>query len=166
LFNKPTNRIKHTVGERIKRGSSEEALLLLWLKTLASLPEAEARQALSYRKAESARAGEPPRVMLRRLTHRQYANTVRDLLGESSDPSNQFPPEDFVEGFKNQYRSQSLSPTQIEAYGVAAERLSRRAFLRGDSRHLIPCRYAGPDGAKCRSEFIRSFGRKAFRRPL
>src|SRR5258706_7634600 len=104
--------------------------------------------------------------MLRRLTHRQYANTIRDLLGESSDPSSQFPPEDFVEGFKNQYRSQSLSPVQIEAYSIAAERLARRAFLRGDSRHLIPCRYTGTEAAGCRSEFVRTFGRMAFRRPL
>src|SRR5258706_16051285 len=104
--------------------------------------------------------------MLRRLTHRQYANTIRDLLGESSDPSSQFPPEDFVEGFKNQYRSQSLSPVQIEAYSLAAERLARRAFLRGDSRHLIPCQYTGMEAAGCRSEFVRTFGRRAFRRPL
>ena len=87
LWNKPTNRIKHTGGERIKKGSAEEALLLDWVNHLASLSDAEARQALSFRAEELARAGKPPQVMLRRLTHRQYANTVRDLLGESSDPT-------------------------------------------------------------------------------
>ncbi len=167
LFNKPTNRIKHTGGERIKKGSSEEALLIEWVNHLASLSDSEAARALSYRNAESANAGEAPKVMLRRLTHRQYANTVRDLLGESSDPSSQFPPEDFVDGFKNQYRSQTLSPVQIEAYSLAAERLARRAFLRGDSRHLIP---SAPTMRRmrqgCRSEFVRTFGLKAFRRPL
>jgi hypothetical protein len=166
LLLKPTNRMKHTGGERIKKGSSEEALLIEWVNHLASLSDLETREALSYRKAESANAGAVPKVMLRRLTHRQYANTVRDLLGESSDPSSQFPPEDFVDGFKNQYRSQTLSPVQIEAYSLAAERLARRAFLRGDSRHLIPCRYAGSDAAGCRSEFLRIFGLRAFRRPL
>src|SRR5258708_12659895 len=103
--------------------------------------------------------------MLRRLTHRQYANTVRDLLGESSAPSSQFPPEDFVEGFKNQYRSQSLSPVQIEAYSIAAERLARRAFLRGDSRHLIPCRYDGAEAPRCRPEFTPTSAPKSFRSP-
>jgi hypothetical protein len=166
LFNKPTNRIKHTGGERIKKGSSEEALLQEWVTHLASLSNAEAARAMSYRKTESAKAGEAPKVMLRRLTHRQYANTIRDLLGESSDPSSEFPPEDFVDGFKNQYRSQTLSPVQIEAYSLAAERLARRAFLRGDSRHLIPCPYAAADAAGCRAEFVRTFGLKAFRRPL
>lgn len=166
LLLKPTNRIKHTGGERIKKGGSEEALLVEWVNHLASLSDSEVRQALSYRKAESASAGEPPAVMLRRLTHRQYANTVRDLLGESSDPSSQFPPEDFVDGFKNQYRSQTLSPVQIEAYSLAAERLAKRAFQRGDSRHLIPCSYAGANAAACRAEFVRTFGLKSFRRPL
>lgn len=166
LFLKPTNRIKHSGGERIKRGSAEETALLEWIRHLASFSPAQVHEALSFRRLESARAGKAAKVMLRRLTHRQYANTVRDLLGESSDPSTQFPPEDFVEGFKNQYRSQSLSPTQIEAYTLDAERLSRRAFLRGDSRHLIPCSYSASDAAKCRSEFIRTFGQRAFRRPL
>src|SRR5690242_7357751 len=41
LFNKPTNRIKHTGGERIKKGSGEEALLLAWVKHLGALSEAE-----------------------------------------------------------------------------------------------------------------------------
>jgi hypothetical protein len=109
LLLKPTNRMKHTGGERIKRGSSEEGLLTEWVNHLASLSDPEAGRALAYRKAESANAGEAAKVMLRRLTQRQYANTIRDLLGESSDPSSQFPPEDFVDGFKNQYRSQTLS---------------------------------------------------------
>src|SRR6476661_6469027 len=30
LFNKPTNRIKHSGGERIQKGSPEEALLTQW----------------------------------------------------------------------------------------------------------------------------------------
>jgi hypothetical protein len=166
LANKPTNRIKHTGGERIQKGSAEETLLVEWINHLVSLSDAEARQALSFRAAELARAGQPPRVMLRRLTHRQYANTVRDLLGESSDPTTDFPAEDFVDGFKNQYGSQTLSPVQIEAYGRAAERLATRVFLRGDSRHLIPCAFSGAQAAACRSEFVRVFGRRAFRRPL
>src|SRR5215470_14930000 len=34
LLNKPTNRIKHTGGERIKKSSAEEALLLDWVNHL------------------------------------------------------------------------------------------------------------------------------------
>ena len=59
LWNKPTNRIKHTGGERIKKGSAEEALLLDWVNHLASLSDAEARRALSFRAEELGRAGKP-----------------------------------------------------------------------------------------------------------
>ena len=104
-------------------------------------------------------------MVLRRLTHQQYDNTVRDLLAEPTAPASQFPAEDFVNGFKNQYQSQSLSPIQVEAYSIAAERVAANAFRRGDSRHLIPCDPKS-GGAGCRIEFIRTFGRRAFRRPL
>ena len=103
--------------------------------------------------------------MLRRLTHQQYSNTIQDLLKETSDAASDFPPEDYVDGFKNQYRAQSLSPVQIEMYSQSAERLVRRAFLRGDSRHLLPCPI-DQGNARCADEFIQTFGRRAFRRPL
>jgi hypothetical protein len=44
--------------------------------------------------------------------------------------------------------------------------LARNAFRAGDVHGLIPCRPASPNDAECRQRFIRSFGRKAFRRPL
>ena len=34
LLNKPTNRVKHTGGERIKKGSAEEKLLIDWVNRL------------------------------------------------------------------------------------------------------------------------------------
>ena len=37
LLKKPTNRIKHSGGERIKPGSPEETLLKQWIGYLASL---------------------------------------------------------------------------------------------------------------------------------
>ncbi|HXA51303.1 MAG TPA: DUF1592 domain-containing protein, partial [Candidatus Acidoferrum sp.] len=87
---------------------------------------------------------------------------VRDLLGDQTTPANQFPPEDFINGFRNQSRGQSLSPLLIEAYSAAAERLARAAFQGGDTRGLIPCK----PSAACRTRFVREFGLKAFRRPL
>jgi hypothetical protein len=163
LLKKPTNRTTHTGGERIKPGSGEEVVLEAWIDRLARLGGDELAQALRYGSEPPAPAAqERSRVVLRRLTHSQYNNTVRDLLGELSQPANQFPPEDYVNGFRNQYQSQNLSPMLFEAYSAAAERLARNAFRMGDARRLIPCR---PSPA-CRSEFVRSFGLKAFRRPL
>ena len=50
-------------------------------------------------------------------------------------------------------------------YSQSAERLVKRAFLRGDSRRLLPCPI-DQGNARCADEFIATFGRRAFRRPL
>jgi Protein of unknown function (DUF1592)/Protein of unknown function (DUF1588)/Protein of unknown function (DUF1587)/Protein of unknown function (DUF1595)/Protein of unknown function (DUF1585) len=155
LFLKPTNRVAHAGGERIKRGSEGEKVLRAWVEHLAALPETNAMQTERH-------AGKSRRV-LRRLTHSQYNHTVRDLLGDETRPADQFPREDFVNGFTNQAEGQPVSPLLAEAYARAAERLARTAFRGGGSRGLVPCR---SDAAGCRGEFIRAFGRKAFRRPL
>lgn len=162
LLAKPTNRLTHVGGERIKQGSPNEQILRGWVEKLAGLPEAE------FKSAQAFDADAPARKMrqgavLRRLTHSQYNNVVRDLLGELSQPASQFPPEDFVNGFKNQYEAQNLSPVLFEAYSAAAERLARNAFRFGDSRRLTGCKEQTP---ACGAQFVRSFGRKAFRRPL
>src|SRR5439155_14891194 len=63
---------------------------------------------------------------------------------------------------KNQYAAQNLSPLLEDAYSSAAEKLAKTAFRNGSSHGLIPCK----PSAACRTQFIKSFGRKAFRRPL
>ncbi len=104
---------------------------------------------------------------VRRLTHSQYNNTVRDLLGDHTRPADHFPPEDFLHGFKNQSRSQEISPVLAEAYNTAAERLARSAFGGGEDRAgLLPCKPAKVADRACASAFVRGFGMKAFRRPL
>ncbi len=166
LLLKPTLRIPHTGGERIPKGSAEEAALKSWIVYLAKLSGPELAEALRYRRAEESGYGDVPKVVLRRLTHSQYNNTVRDLLRDTSDPASQFPPEDYVNGFKNQYEALSVSPILADAYSRSAERLAANAFRRGDSRGLIPCKPASDSDAACRTKFIQTFGRRAFRRPL
>jgi len=163
LLTKPTNRLRHAGGERIKPGSADEAVLKAWVQRLTQLSGVELSSALKYREEEATHSSRPaPRADLRRLTHSQYNHTVRDLLGDQTMPANQFPPEDFVNGFRNQTQAQNLSPLLIEAYSAAAEKLARNAFRGGDTRGLIPCK---PSPA-CRTRFVREFGLKAFRRPL
>ena len=161
LLKKPTRRISHTGGERIKPGSPEEAVLIDWIRFLAAMPADELAVALKYDEAgtEAERRRGP---VLRRLTNSQYNNTVRDLLGDQTQPAEQFPPEDFVTGFKDQYDAQNLSPLLEEAYSTAAEKLAQNAFRNGDQHHLIPCKPA----LGCRDQFVKDFGRKTFRRPL
>ena len=163
LLRKPTNRIPHGGGKRIQPGSAEETKLLDWIATLTKLSGDDLTAALRYREQEDRGTGaainEPE---LRRLTHSQYNHTIRDLLGDQSGPANQFPPEDFINGFKNQSLAQNLSPILLDAYSDAAERLARAAFHGGDTHGLIPCKPSVP----CRAQFVRDFGKKAFRRPL
>ena len=164
LLLKPTNRAAHAGGQRIKPGGPEEAALLSWMQQLKEMKGPELAKALRYREDEEAGLSnhDQPAVSVRRLTHSQYNNTVRDLLADRTAPAGQFPPEDFVNGFKNQYQAQSLSPILVEAYGAAAEKLARNAFRGGNSAGLVACK----PSVACRSQFIRSFGLRAFRRPL
>lgn len=163
LLKKPTNRTPHGGGERIKPGSEDETVLKSWIQRLTQLSGVELTQALKFRENENNGAESSKREPdLRRLTHSQYNHTVRDLLGSQTNPANQFPPEDFINGFRNQSRGQSLSPLLIEAYSKAAERLAAAALQGGDTRNLIPCK----PSAACRVRFVKEFGLKAFRRPL
>ena len=162
LLRKPTARMPHTGGERIKQNSPEEAVLKAWIAKLAQLSGVELAAALKYRELESEGGGATEDAQLRRLTHSQYNHTVRDLLGDQTAPAMQFPPEDFVNGFLNQSRGQSISPLLEEAYSNAAEKLARSAFRGGDTHGLLPCKPT----PECGKQFVREFGRKAFRRPL
>jgi len=164
LFVKPTNRIKHTGGERIKPGSSEEKILSQWIQFLASASDASLA-AERRRLGESAGADKQDHLVSR-LTHSQYDNTVRDLLGDYSRPALHFPTEDYVNGFKNQAQYQGMTPLLVEAYSTAAEKLALNAFRAGDINHLVPCQPVSATDVKCRDLFVRSFGLRAFRRPL
>jgi hypothetical protein len=164
LLRKPTKQIKHTGGQRIKPGSDEEAVLLTWINYLAGLSDEQMRRARE-RIARSDQRGLEA-LAVRRLTHSEYNNTVRDLLGDQIQPASSFPKEDFVNGFKNQLEAQGISPLQAEAYSKAAERLARAAFRGGDPHGLIPRQPQSPTDAAGIDEFVRTFGLKAFRRPL
>jgi len=164
LFLKPTNRIQHTGGERIHPGSAQERALKAWIEHLSGVGEEQV--AAAARVVKSYRPPAETRWPIRRLTHSQYNRTVRDLLGVLSQPARRFPPEDYVNGFKNQTAGQTITPTLSAAYAAAAERIAANTFRYGDSAGLIPCKPEGSGDSACAERFIRQFGRRAFRRPL
>lgn len=164
LLNKPTNRERHTGGVRIKPDTFEDQTLTDWVKYLATVPEDKVEAA--RKQLAAANTASEPQQLLRRLTHSQYNNTIRDLLGDYSRPADRFPPEDFVNGFKNQLQTQGMPPLLAEAYSAAAEKLALNAFRAGDVNKLVPCAPASARDTKCRDQFVRTFGLRAFRRPL
>ena len=163
LLKKPTRAVPHTGGERIRPGSDEEKLLAEWVRYLASASD---EQLAAARKSLGDLSEAGPKQLVRRLTHSQYNNTVRDLLGDYSRPANRFPEEDFVDGFKNQLTAQGMPPLLVETYSTSAEKLALNAFRIGDVNGLVPCKPSSAADDKCRDAFIRQFGLRAFRRPL
>jgi hypothetical protein len=97
---------------------------------------------------------------LRRLSHIEYNNTVADLLGDTSEPADDFPADEAggVSPFPVAGAADSLVVSRL---AEAAEALAKAA----DLSKILPCQ-AGNDEAGCAGRFIDEFGAKAFRRPL
>lgn len=72
-------------------------------------------------------AADPGRVTSRRLNRAEYNNTVRDLLGVTLRPADEFPMDDAGYGFDTVGDVLSVSPMLMEKYMAAARRLSRAA---------------------------------------
>lgn len=98
---------------------------------------------------------------LRRLTRFEYNNTIRDLVGDTTNAGNALPPDSALDGFDNNALAQSTQPLHAAAFMQVAEELTAKAKL--DS--IVPCPIATADQA-CARRFISDFGKRAFRRPL
>lgn len=75
----------------------------------------------------AAARSQPGRVMARRLNRVEYNNTIRDLLGVSVRPADEFPVDDSGYGFDNIADVLTVSPMLMEKYMAAANRVSRLA---------------------------------------
>ena len=101
-----------------------------------------------------------PRPLLR-LTRREYNNTVRDLLGDTTHPADEFP-DDRDRTFL--FRRSGLVATQdADLLRTTAEALAKTA-MQTPSR-VLPCDAASGEDA-CAAKFIADFGKRAYRRPL
>ena len=79
-------------------------------------------------------AGDPGRVVLRRLNNAEYTWTIRDLTGVSTlDPADEFPADGGAgEGFTNTGQSLVMSPSLVTKYLDAAKAVARHAVLLPD----------------------------------
>ncbi len=95
---------------------------------------------------------------LRRLSHVEYENTLRDLLGEQRLESLPLAPDAAVGGFENNARALGASSVLVEQYSEHA-RLVAAALA---ARELAAC----DEPSRCGDDFVARLGCRAFRRPL
>jgi hypothetical protein len=107
----------------------------------------------------------PGPTPLRRLTQSEYDNTVRDLLGDTTSPASQFPPDQRVGDFTNTAVALTVSPLLAQNYEAAAEALAATAVTHlGQVASACDTVATGEDA--CAKQFIDAFGKRAFRRKL
>jgi hypothetical protein len=75
-------------------------------------------------------SGDPGHVTLRRLSRTEYNNTVRDLLGDATQPANGFPDDDLADGFDNNGDVLTASSLFTEKALAAAQRLADSTWQR------------------------------------
>jgi poly(3-hydroxybutyrate) depolymerase len=113
-------------------------------------------------------------VPARRLTHDEYNNTVRDLVGIDLRPADRFPADlTASSGFENSANSLFIQPVTLERYVGAAEAIVQTAWpmvptseehesawrrLLGDVREL--------DSRENGKRVIQQFASRAYRRPV
>jgi hypothetical protein len=99
---------------------------------------------------------------LRRLSAREYANVVEDLLGPAaaSEVATALPLEPRLGGFDNQDSALFVSASFQESVADLAEKLAKSA----DPAALWPCA-ATTGSASCLDSFLVSFATKAYGRP-
>ena len=94
-----------------------------------------------FRTAEAhARAGDPGRVVLRRLSNAEYTYTLRDLTGvDALDPAREFPADGAAgEGFTNTGGALVMSPVLVTKYLDAAKEVASHAVLLPDGFRFSP----------------------------
>jgi uncharacterized protein DUF1592/uncharacterized protein DUF1588/uncharacterized protein DUF1595/uncharacterized protein DUF1587/uncharacterized protein DUF1585 len=98
------------------------------------------------------------------MTRFEYDRTVFDLLGDDTHPASGFGAEEEGLGFNNNAAALITSQALTEQYMLAAEDVSERAT--DPIGKNLPCGVDGDGESDCADEFIASFGKRAFRRPL
>lgn len=107
-----------------------------------------------------------PRAPLRRITRFEYNNTVRDLLGITSEPANDLPGEELGSGFGNDADALGVSRLLIDGYRSVAQQIAEQ--VTADSSALVGVTGCDPTTTgedACRQQFLDRYLARAFRRP-
>jgi hypothetical protein len=106
-------------------------------------------------------------VGMRRLTVGEIDNALRDLLGDTTRPAAAFLPEDSKTPFDNDTARQVPSAALVDGLEALTQDVTE-SLLADPARRdeVVGCVPSGADDAACMEQFVRSFGRRALRRPL
>ena len=102
----------------------------------------------------------------RRLSRAEIDATVRDLLGDATNPASRFLAEDEYTPFDNDYTRQKASAALIDSLEATADDIAARVLAPATRSRIVPCTPSGPGDAACFRQVIETVGRRLFRRPL
>ncbi|MEZ4452273.1 MAG: DUF1592 domain-containing protein [Nannocystaceae bacterium] len=101
---------------------------------------------------------------IRRLDHQEYQRTVADLLQGPVALPVAFAPDNVIDGYTNNAGALVVSGLLADQYREAAEAMAE--VIVADLAGYVPCDPVAEGEPECAEIFVRSFGRRVFRRPL
>lgn len=139
--------------DRTQPAADELALLTSWLDTRLT-------------KARSLKR-DPGNVTMRRLNRTEYNNTIRDLVGVTFQPANDFPADDVGYGFDNIGDVLTVPPILMEKYLIAAEKIVDAALQDPELKkriYFIPI--TDQEKEEATRKILERFATRAYRRSL
>jgi uncharacterized protein DUF1592/uncharacterized protein DUF1588/uncharacterized protein DUF1595/uncharacterized protein DUF1587/uncharacterized protein DUF1585 len=110
---------------------------------------------------------DPGQVTIHRLNDLEYDNTLRDLLGDTTQPGLAFPPDTGGANFDNNADVLATSPLLFGDLESAADTLASAAVAAGSASlaKIVTCDPTQVGDTACATTVMTAFARKAWRRP-
>lgn len=110
---------------------------------------------------------DPGSALMRRLTNREYAASVHDLLGvDAAAMVATFPDDVRTSGFDNAALTQTIAAAHAERYMAAAKAFAAEVLGAEALRAQVVGCDVDADRAACLDAFVTTFGRRAWRRRI
>jgi hypothetical protein len=104
---------------------------------------------------------------IRRLSRVELDTTINDLIADNAQAAQQYIAPDPSNPFDNDYTQQIASQALIEALEqIATEAAARVTADPQKLAAMVPCQATGPSDSACLTQFVKAFGRRAWRRAL
>ena len=112
-------------------------------------------------------AVDPGRVTIHRLNNLEFNNTVRDLLGDTTQPAATFPPDTGGANFDNNADVLGMNPLLFERLESATDTLANAAVASGSATlaKIVTCDPTKVGDSACATTVMTAFARRAWRRP-